>query len=185
MGCLTFRFTRCRSLASAFWKRIGNLWYFRRTFATAARKYSIGRVSTTSKFLQDLWDVGWYSPQWLQNTLDTALHTFDRSCDRWRNLYRDADTQLQEARKTIDRHSRGNANQKERDEAEFLAKEAQRQRDLLVGQYQHKNNNQFDFYPYRYLAAEGFLPGFNFPRLPVRTYTNSLNLDYTSNFLNV
>ena len=25
-----------------------------------------------------------------------------------------------------------------------------------------------DFYPYRYLASEGFLPGYNFPALPVR-----------------
>ncbi|MGA7886802.1 MAG: Zn-binding domain-containing protein, partial [Acidobacteriaceae bacterium] len=25
-----------------------------------------------------------------------------------------------------------------------------------------------DFYPYRYLASEGFLPGYNFPRLPLR-----------------
>ena len=27
-----------------------------------------------------------------------------------------------------------------------------------------------DFYPYRYLASEGFLPGYNFPRLPVRAF---------------
>ncbi|MFN2134983.1 MAG: Zn-binding domain-containing protein, partial [Candidatus Promineifilaceae bacterium] len=27
-----------------------------------------------------------------------------------------------------------------------------------------------DFYPYRYLASEGFLPGYNFPSLPVRAY---------------
>ena len=26
-----------------------------------------------------------------------------------------------------------------------------------------------DFYTYRYLANEGFMPGYNFPRLPVRT----------------
>ena len=27
-----------------------------------------------------------------------------------------------------------------------------------------------DFYPYRYLASEGFLPGYNFPALPVRAW---------------
>jgi hypothetical protein len=32
------------------------------------------------------------------------------------------------------------------------------------------NRDDSDFYPYRYLAAEGFLPGYNFPRLPVRAY---------------
>ena len=27
-----------------------------------------------------------------------------------------------------------------------------------------------DFYTYRYLATEGFLPGYNFPRLPLLAY---------------
>ncbi len=27
-----------------------------------------------------------------------------------------------------------------------------------------------DFYPYRYLASEGFLPGYNFPALPIRAW---------------
>ena len=27
-----------------------------------------------------------------------------------------------------------------------------------------------DFYTYRYLATEGFLPGYNFPRLPLYAY---------------
>jgi hypothetical protein len=47
--------------------------------------------------------------------------------------------------------------------------EAQRQIEILVGQ-NSKNNSQFEFYPYRYFASEGFLPGFNFPHLPVRAY---------------
>ena len=29
-----------------------------------------------------------------------------------------------------------------------------------------------DFYPYRYLSSEGFFPGYNFPRLPVRAYVS-------------
>jgi very-short-patch-repair endonuclease len=40
-----------------------------------------------------------------------------------------------------------------------------------VGQVgQGKNQVQLEFYPYRYFASEGFLPGYNFPRLPVRAY---------------
>ena len=27
-----------------------------------------------------------------------------------------------------------------------------------------------EFYPYRYLASEGFLPGYNFTRLPIRVF---------------
>ena len=29
---------------------------------------------------------------------------------------------------------------------------------------------QSDFYSYRYFASEGFLPGYNFPRLPISAY---------------
>ncbi|MDH7503672.1 MAG: DUF1998 domain-containing protein [Verrucomicrobiota bacterium] len=32
------------------------------------------------------------------------------------------------------------------------------------------NKEESDFYPYRYLASEGFLPGYNFPALPVRAW---------------
>ncbi|MGB5711141.1 MAG: helicase-related protein, partial [Waterburya sp.] len=118
----------------------------------------------------DLQHVSWYSSEWLNNTLNTAFHEFDRACDRWRDLYKDADLQLIKAREVIDRNNRGDVPIKERNEAEALRKEAQRQKDLLVGQSQGKNNSQFDFYPYRYFASEGFLPGFNFPRLPIRAY---------------
>ena len=118
----------------------------------------------------DLQRVSWYSSQWLKNTLNTALHEFDRRCQRWRDLYKDADLQLIKAREVIDRNSRGDITIKERNEAEALRKEAQRQKDLLVGQSQGNNKSQFDFYPYRYFASEGFLPGFNFPRLPIRAY---------------
>ena len=118
----------------------------------------------------DLQKVSWYSQDWLKQTLNRAFHAFDRACDRWRNLYYDADRQLASARENIDRHSRGNSTKEERREAEALEKEAKRQKDLLVGQSQGKNKSQFDFYPYRYFASEGFLPGFNFPRLPIRAY---------------
>jgi very-short-patch-repair endonuclease len=125
----------------------------------------------SDRFCQnDLQRVNWYSSEWLKNTLNNAFHEFNKACQRWRDLYKDAEHQLIKARLVIDRNNRGNATEKERSEAEALAKEAQRQKDLLVGQSQNNNNSQFDFYPYRYFASEGFLPGFNFPRLPVRAY---------------
>ena len=118
----------------------------------------------------DLQKVSWYSQDWLKQTLSNAFHTFERACERWRALYHDADNQLALARENIDRHSRGNSTKEARKEAEALEKEAKRQKDLLVGQSQGNNKSQFDFYPYRYFASEGFLPGFNFPRLPIRAY---------------
>ena len=46
-------------------------------------------------------------------------------------------------------------------------REARRQIELLLNQTE---STESDFYPYRYLACEGFLPGYNFPRLPIRAY---------------
>lgn len=112
----------------------------------------------------DLERVSWYGAAWLENTLDNTLTAFDRACDRWRKLYGDAVEQRDEALKTINRVTAGNATKEEKDIADRSQKEAQRQINILVGQNQTKNNSQFEFYPYRYFAAEGFLPGFNFPR---------------------
>ena len=33
-----------------------------------------------------------------------------------------------------------------------------------------RTDYQSDFYSYRYFASEGFLPGYNFPRLPVSAF---------------
>ncbi|WP_239113096.1 DEAD/DEAH box helicase [Halomicronema sp. CCY15110] len=123
---------------------------------------------------EDLTQASWYSEDWLRYTLDTALNSFDRACNRWRNLYIDAVTQLNTARQVIDRSAKGNVTQEDRNNAEALEKEARRQVDLLVGRVKKgSSQTQFEFYPYRYFAAEGFLPGYNFPRLPVRTYVQS------------
>jgi hypothetical protein len=110
----------------------------------------------------DLNRVSWYSPEWLDNTIVNALNAFDRACDRWRNLYDDAVNQKTEAQRIIDRVTTGNETEQNKQTAERLQRESQRQIDLLVGQNRASNNNsQFEFYPYRYFASEGFLPGFN------------------------
>jgi very-short-patch-repair endonuclease len=130
----------------------------------------------SDRFCQtDLQRASWYNPQWLKDTLDGALNRFDRACDRWRRLYEDADRQLEAARDMSDRYNKGNLNKEDRKNAEALEREAKRQRDLLVGESQGNAKSEFEFYPYRYLASEGFLPGFNFPRLPVRAYIQAGN----------
>jgi superfamily II DNA/RNA helicase len=113
----------------------------------------------------------WYSEAWLRTVIEDARNAFDRKCDRWRELYRDAVTQRILAQQLIDRAATGNVSTEERRNAEQSLKESQRQVDLLVGHStRNRSQNEFEFYPYRYFAAEGFLPGFNFPRLPVRAF---------------
>jgi superfamily II DNA/RNA helicase len=119
----------------------------------------------------DLTRSSWYSKNWIHFTLEKALIAFNCASDRWRTLYRDAVMQLEDARRIIDRSARGAASQEERQNAENLEREARRQIDLLTGLFNKgKGVSEFEFYPYRYFASEGFLPGFNFPRLPVRAY---------------
>jgi len=119
---------------------------------------------------QDFKKAAWYSVNWLQQTLENAINAFNGACDRWRELYDEAVNQLNEANRIIHRFAIGNVTVEDRNNANNQQKEAQRQIDLLVGQTQGRSNSEFEFYPYRYFASEGFLPGFNFPRLPVRAY---------------
>ena len=54
----------------------------------------------------------------------------------------------------------------EQAQAASRQQEALRQRNLLL--QVNTAREESDFYPYRYLASEGFLPGYNFPALPIR-----------------
>lgn len=100
--------------------------------------------------LVDLKNVSWYSEAWLSQILENALNVFDRSCDRWRSLYLDAEMQLIAARNSIDRSARGKTSQEDRKNAEAQEREARRQIDLLVGRNNKNNQTEFEFYPYRY-----------------------------------
>jgi hypothetical protein len=53
-----------------------------------------------------------------------------------------------------------------------LQREARREIQLLLNE---SGITESDFYVYRYLANEGFLPGYNFPRLPVRALVTTGN----------
>jgi superfamily II DNA/RNA helicase len=117
----------------------------------------------------NLTDKSWYSSQWVQSVFDRALASFDRACDRWRDLYREAVRQRDEARRILDRVTTGQVSAQDRENAELLERDARRQLNLLVGETADSSQD-LDFYPYRYFASEGFLPGYNFPRLPVRAY---------------
>lgn len=105
----------------------------------------------------------WYSPQWLEETVKLAPRALNDALDRWRELYRTAIEQRDAARRKIDSPRLG---RKERETARQQESEALREIDLLLNR--GEGITESDFYPYRYLATEGFLPGYNFPRLPLR-----------------
>jgi len=110
-------------------------------------------------------ECSWFGREWIEAELRAAPARFDSAFDRWRRLYEIADRQWEEANSKLKFPIR---DKKERREAERRRAEAERMKDLLCGTSRRKFES--DFYPYRYLASEGFLPGYNFPRLPVRVY---------------
>ena len=94
-----------------------------------------------------------------------AAQNFDRAFNRWRELFQAAEQQRDAARKTMDDHS---APGTEKRAARSRHEQALDQIALLMqGDSNHAGG---DFYTYRYLATEGFLPGYNFPRLPLMAY---------------
>ncbi|MEA3266927.1 MAG: helicase-related protein, partial [Candidatus Fermentibacteria bacterium] len=106
----------------------------------------------------------WYSDGWFEQQLNRVMDRFNQAIERWKYLYLSAESQMDQQHKIQKDVSR---DKKKRDRAQTLYREAKRQRDLLL-------NENFDlgsdFYSYRYFASEGFLPGYNFPRLPLNAY---------------
>ncbi len=109
----------------------------------------------------------WYSTEWLEAHLLDIPKKFDAALNRWRRLYKAANQQLVEARFIID-SGLHKPDSPEMHNAFKSEKQAIRQRELLCNPLQ--SGNLSEFYPYRFLASEGFLPGYNFTRLPLRTF---------------
>ena len=100
-----------------------------------------------------------------EQTAKRAPHRFNQAFDRWRNLYRAARRQRDEAHARQQHHG---LSRKERNEARRVYNQAVEQITLLESGRSSRVGS--DFYTYRYLATEGFLPGYNFPRLPLMAY---------------
>lgn len=93
-----------------------------------------------------------------------APQEFDRAFDRWRELYNSARSQLMEANARSEITGLSGADRRRIKAAQMQAS------DQITILEQGKASNGSDFYSYRYLATEGFLPGYNFPRLPLYAF---------------
>ena len=91
------------------------------------------------------------------------MQNFEAACERWRSLFRAAKAQWNYQNQVIADVAR----QPQWEEAKRLRREAEAQIALLTDA---SNVVQSDFYSYRYFASEGFLPGYNFPRLPLSAF---------------
>nr|WP_312351918.1 DEAD/DEAH box helicase [Brucella intermedia] len=120
---------------------------------------------------QILASVDGRKPAWMNDPDDfvsavaqRAPEDFDRAFDRWRELYNSARTQLMEANARSEITGLSGADRRRIKAAQMQAS------DQITILEQGKASNGSDFYSYRYLATEGFLPGYNFPRLPLYAF---------------
>lgn len=120
---------------------------------------------------QILASVNGRKPHWMSEPDDfvssvalCAPQEFDRAFDRWRELYNSARNQLIEANARSEIAGLSAADRRRIKASQMQAS------DQIAILEQGKASNGSDFYSYRYLATEGFLPGYNFPRLPLYAF---------------
>jgi len=106
----------------------------------------------------------WYTDNFAEQIIANAVDALHTSFDRWRSLYKGVQQQLAAADRVVRNHA---SSAKERANATERYRDAKRQLDLLLKTGNNQNN---DFYTFRYLASQGFLPGYNFPRLPLMAW---------------
>jgi len=130
-----------------------------------AKKRALKRAANVLATIEpQLNESDWYTEKWLDEQMSHVEFHFEKSCDRWRDLYRAARSQAIEQQKVI---LDGSRSADDKRIAERLRKEAESQLKLLLDV---EVAAQSDFYSYRYFASEGFLPGYSFPRLPISAF---------------
>ncbi|MFH1998329.1 MAG: DEAD/DEAH box helicase [Planctomycetota bacterium] len=113
----------------------------------------------------------WFTDDWIDQNLDQLGIHLDAAMGRWRKIYRSARSLLTRVTQPIE-SGRLKVGSDEYRRYKRLQDQANRQLNLLRND-QGGFSELSEFYPYRYLASEGFLPGYNFTRLPLRIFVPS------------
>lgn len=126
---------------------------------------------TVKDFEHELQKPGkaWYSDGWIDRNLSKLAQHLDEALSRWRSIFQSARSMLTDASKKIE-SGIFKASSDEYKQAQRQQNQATHQLTLLKNESERGSTQLSEFYPYRYLAAEGFLPGYNFTRLPIRIY---------------
>ncbi|MFD6414885.1 protein kinase [Streptomyces sp. NPDC060194] len=132
----------------------------RRRAVTAAR-------TALAPLIPDFTDTTWWYDEWIEDRVADAHKKFDAAFDRWRQLFRAAVLDQYEQNRRVVDHT---LTQGEQARARSRRREAETQTALLLNRSSDSKSVMSDFNPYRYLASEGFLPGYSFPRLPLAAY---------------
>ena len=113
---------------------------------------------------EELASSAWFTPDYVHQVIANAPKAFSEALERWRVLFDATLQQMAMADRIVKSHT---ASHTERQNAQRRYGDAARQYAVLLKSGNGQNN---DFYTYRYLASQGFLPGYNFPRLPLMAW---------------
>ena len=131
----------------------------------ATRSAAAAAITDVLAATAEVTQAPWWTPDWITDTVEGAPIRFNQAADRWRTLYREALSELDSANEVLKKIG---ASEPAKRGARARIMEARAALDLLRGQVD--DIVQSDFYPYRYFASEGFLPGYSFPRLPLAAF---------------
>jgi hypothetical protein len=106
----------------------------------------------------------WFSTEQIDATVRRAADDFSAAFERWRVLVDATRKQMDMADQVVKSYTTSHA---EKQNAQRRYGDAARQYAVLL---KSGNGQNSDFYTYRYLASQGFLPGYNFPRLPLMAW---------------
>ena len=106
----------------------------------------------------------WFTDGYIDSVINRAPQNFSLALDRWRALFDATRKQMDMAEAIAKSHT---ATDLERTNAKRRWGDAANQYGILL---KTGNTQNSDFYTYRYLASQGFLPGYNFPRLPLMAW---------------
>ena len=105
-------------------------------------------------FADEIRDFDWFDDDFIASTIDYFVDRLDRAFGRWREEY----AMLVEERKQINRVLG-------REDSEFSLR---MRRGVIERRLGSMRSGRSDFYTYRYLGGQGFLPNYAFPRESVK-----------------
>jgi superfamily II DNA/RNA helicase len=137
---------------------------FNDTDALSRAREQAGRVINEVKNELTPVNCSWFNDEFVDTVINNAPMSFNKAIDRWRNLYDATIKQMALADQAIKDHAAGH---RARENAKRRYIDAQKQHQVLL---KEGNTQNSDFYTFRYLGSQGFLPGYNFPRLPLMAW---------------
>lgn len=123
--------------------------------------------NVVAQLASELQTSHWFTEDYIEKVISDAPLNFSKALERWRALLDATKKQMEIANTIVQSHA---VSELERTNAKRRWSDASNQYNVLL---KTGNSQNSDFYTYRYLASHGFLPGYNFPRLPLMAWIPS------------